>query len=82
MPKYYKLDSWTSVLTLARAGGPLYYQAPLDLCPAYVDVVRVFKNNKIRVQGPELTFTCDDGHLDRFRLRGATQPITPDEIEG
>ena len=67
--KLVPLDSWFAVLAIAARGGRLWYHAPLDVRPVPVYVVRVYKNNKMRISGPGLTFTVDEGHLDRFRMK-------------
>lgn len=60
------VESWAEVLRLESAGVPLYYKAPLDIRPTLVRVVRQFKNGKMRIAAPELTFTADVGHRNRF----------------
>lgn len=64
---------WCDVLAAATAaeinGRGLWYQAPLDGYPVPVLVMKVFKNQKIRLNAGELTFTADESHLDRFRYR-------------
>lgn len=63
------VESWAETLRLAETPTPLYYHAPLDLMPRLVRIVRVFKNEKIRVD-PQVIgtdyFTADKGHRDRF----------------
>jgi hypothetical protein len=71
-----RFETWAQVLEAARRGVQLWYGSPLDASQAYphkqVRVVRVYKNGKLRVDpltnqaGP---FTCDAGHLYRFRKR-------------
>lgn len=69
-----QFDSWEQVLSAARDGVQLYYGAPIDAAQAYpyrrVSVVRVYKNGKLRldpVSNQAGQFTCDSGHLYRFR---------------
>lgn len=57
---------WQSVLERARLGWPVLYWAPLDQTPSRVQVVRVYKNGKVRLQGDDCQFTADREHLDRF----------------
>jgi hypothetical protein len=63
-------DSWDEVLAFIGSGGWLWYQAPLDVRPSSVRVVRVYKNGKIRLD-PGCSdcdpFTADKGHLSRMR---------------
>jgi hypothetical protein len=70
----YKLfDTWSDVLAAARRGERLWYQAPLDRFPSSILVVKVFKNDKIRIDplsNQVDNFTADAGHLSRFRRRG------------
>lgn len=69
--RYETFETWESLLAAAATDGngrsTLYYHAPLDCRPAAIHVVRVYKNGKIRIRGGGLTFTCDAGHLSRFR---------------
>jgi hypothetical protein len=58
--------TWDAVLE-AATHNRLWYHAPLDRRPTAVGVVKVFKNRKIRIRASGLTFTADEGHLDRFR---------------
>lgn len=67
-------EAWSDVVEAARHGVRLWYQAPLDRYPTSVLATRVFKNGKIRIVAPELTFTVDEGHLSRFRERVVTLP--------
>ena len=65
-------DTWADVLGAARRGEMLWYQAPLDRQPRYVRVVKVFKNDKIRLDPLSRdadNFTADAGHLARFRKK-------------
>lgn len=78
--KYAPIDTWAEILRMAHAGTFLWYHAPLDLYPAAVNVVRVFKNGKIRVKpvsGDADPFTADEGHLNRFRRRRNPNEGTP-----
>jgi len=61
--------SWGDVLTHAKAGKPLYYQAPMDRHASRIRVVKVFSNKKIRIDpmsNQADNFTADSGHLGRF----------------
>lgn len=67
-------DSWADVLAAARRGERLWYQAPLDHSPRSILVLKVYKNDKIRIdplsnQADKLT--ADAGHLSRFRRRAS-----------
>lgn len=67
MSKFMPFETWSDVLESAHNGRSLYYHAPLDHLPAFVFVVRVFKNGKLRLRAGGVTFTADAGHLSRFR---------------
>lgn len=67
--------NWASVLDAAHDGVRLYYQAPLDRYASSVVVVSMFKNGGIRLDSGEFTFTADEGHLSRFRMRGVTPSL-------
>lgn len=65
------MASWNEILDAARAGRPLWYQAPLDFRPVRLTVRRVFKNGKIRFNAPNVScdpFTADSSHADRITL--------------
>lgn len=65
-------DSWADVLAAATRGDQLWYHAPLDRYARSIRVVRVFKNQKIRIDAmtqDKINFTADAGHLSRFRQR-------------
>ena len=65
-------DTWSDVLDAARRGDQLWYHAPLNIRPASVRVVKVFKNGSIRIDPMSRdadNFTADKGHLSRFRQR-------------
>ena len=65
--RFASFDSWQAVRGFADRGTSLYYCAPLDVAPRPVFVTRLFKNGKMRVNGGEVSFTTDEGHLSRFR---------------
>ena len=75
---YLAVSTWPALLDLAREEiarrgfALVYYKAPLDARPVMVEIVKVYKNNKVRVwpygTGVE-PFTADSRHLDRFYLR-------------
>jgi hypothetical protein len=67
--------NWAQVLDAAMEKAHLWYHAPLDYRPVYVLVRRVFRNGKIRLQHGDCTFTADEGHLPRFRMRGVTPSL-------
>lgn len=67
-------DSWPDVLAYAERNGRIWYQAPLDLHPVFVLVMRVFKNGKLRLRADSLSFTADSAHLHRMRRRVWEQP--------
>jgi hypothetical protein len=52
---------------LYSRSGRVYYHAPMDCQPRAVTVLKQFKNGKLRIEAPGLTFTADAGHLDRFK---------------
>lgn len=61
--------TWADLLAHVKAGGDVYYGAPLDRSPTLVSVDRVYKNGKIRIAKPSRdvdAFTADAGHLPRF----------------
>lgn len=69
-----EFSSWPEVLTYAKTGAPLYYQAPMDTRPTAVRyearsrTIRIFPpgstgRGRLRTSDP---FTADAGHLDRF----------------
>ena len=60
---------WYGLLSYLEDHTIVHYQAPLDYSPVPVVVVRKFKNGKLRIRAPHLTFTADAGHLDRFRWK-------------
>jgi hypothetical protein len=65
-------DTWADVLAAARRGDRLWYQAPLDRFPHSILVVKVFKNDRIRIDplsNQVDKFTADAGHLNRFRRK-------------
>lgn len=62
----WQFPNWLAVKHYCETHAWIYYHAPLDRHPVVVAVRRVFKNGKIRVAGPGLTFTIDKGHLDRL----------------
>lgn len=64
--KFSPFGSWLNVRHAAESRVSLFYWAPLDTAPRPIIVLRVFKNGKVRLSGGEVTFTADDGHLDRF----------------
>ena len=64
--------TWSDVLDAARSGSRLWYQAPMDVRPQSIRVVKVFKNGGIRIDpmsNQADNFTADAKHLDRFRQR-------------
>ncbi len=68
-----KFSTWDEVLAFVKAGGWLWYHAPLDVRPVSVRVVKVFKNGKLRIDPMNRDadyFTADAGHLDRMRRQG------------
>lgn len=70
--EFVALEKWSEVLTIARDGGALWYQAPFDARPRRVSVVKVFKNGSIRIDPLSNSadkFTADSGHLSRFRIK-------------
>lgn len=70
--RFEMFDTWADVIDAARRGEMLWYQAPLDHRPRYVGVVKVFKNDKIRIDplSPDAdNFNADAGHLARFRRK-------------
>lgn len=84
-----RFDTWEQVLEAARNGVQLWYEAPMDAAQAYpahqVQVVRVYKNGKLRVDplsNQADTFTCDAGHLYRFRKRPAPEDVVGEYAEG
>ncbi len=61
--------SWDALLEHVKAGGDVYYGAPLDSRPVKVTIDRVYKNGKLRIAKPAPgvdAFTADAGHLPRF----------------
>lgn len=65
-----RFATWDEVLVFVKAGGWLWYHAPMDLRPASVRVVKVYKNGKLRLDPGNAdadSFTADAGHLDRMR---------------
>lgn len=65
-------STWSDVLAAARRGERLWYQAPLDARPSSILIVKVYKNDKIRIDplsNQADPFTADAGHLSRFRRR-------------
>ena len=71
-PDFVGFSTWSDVLDAARNGDRLWYQAPMDLRPRSIAVIKVFKNGGIRVNplsNQASKFTADRGHLDRFRRR-------------
>ena len=65
--------TWTDVLDYCRTHTIVTYKAPLDLRSTQCRVVKVFKNNKVRLRpitSDGSVFTADEGHLARFQLRG------------
>ena len=70
--QFVPFDTWNDVLDAARRGDQLWYQAPLNIRPASVRVVKVFKNGSVRIDPMSRdadNFTADKGHLSRFRQR-------------
>jgi hypothetical protein len=70
MERFDTFDSWDAVLTFVRAGGRLYYQAPLDYRPVAVGASVRGNGRKVRVVPPTRDcdpFWADAGHLDRMR---------------
>lgn len=68
-----RFNTWDSLLALVSQPfhEPLFYRAPLDRFPKCVKVVKIFKNNKIKIKpigSPFGGFTVDSGHLDRFHI--------------
>lgn len=60
------------IVAVASNDKRLAYQAPMDLHPTSIIVVKLYKNGKLRVQplsNQAYPFTADSGHLDRFRYR-------------
>jgi hypothetical protein len=77
---YREFSTWNEVLSAAAAGEQLWYHAPLDRSPKYVQVVKVFKNGSIRIDPLSRDadkFTADAGHLSRFRYRVAEPRSNP-----
>jgi len=67
-----RFATWADVIDAARRGEMLWYQAPLDPRPRYIGIVKVFKNDKIRIDplSPDAdNFNADAGHLARFRKK-------------
>lgn len=65
-------ETWNDVLKAAAQGERLWYQAPLDPRPRAIQIVKVFKNGKIRIDplsNQVTNFTADQHHLNRFRRR-------------
>jgi hypothetical protein len=65
-------STWSDVIDAARRGDRLWYQAPLDRSPHSILVVKVFKNDRIRIDplsNEADKFTADAGHLSRFRKK-------------
>jgi hypothetical protein len=65
-------STWSDVLEAARRGDRLWYHAPLDARPQSILVVKVYKNDKIRIDplsNQADPFTADAKHLSRFRRR-------------
>lgn len=76
-----KFATWAAVLEFVRAGGWLWYHAPMDLRPASVRVVKVYKNGKLRIDPgtPDADcFTADAKHLDRMRRQSPGAPLLKD----
>jgi hypothetical protein len=82
--------TWFDVLAHAQAltqlqahATPIWYQAPLDPNPVRVKILRIYKNNTIRVRPytgrDSAAFTADAGHLERFRARVPDAP--PPQIQ-
>lgn len=70
--RFEQFDTWADVLEAARRSEMLWYQAPLDARPRYDSVVKIFKNDKLRIDplSPDADkFTADAGHLARFRRK-------------
>ena len=71
-PRFERFDTWADVIDAARRGEMLWYQAPLDPRPRYIGIVKVYKNDKLRIDplspGAD-KFNADAGHLARFRRR-------------
>jgi DNA-binding phage protein len=62
--------SWVDVLVYAKTHEYMLYQAPMDVHPHRVRVVKVFSNGKIRLDPMSRDadpFTADKDHLRRFR---------------
>ena len=58
---------WYGLLKyLEEHNNMVYYKAPLDNYPVPVVVTKVFKNEKLRIQFLNKSFTADPGHLGRF----------------
>lgn len=67
-----KFESWAELLACVaglRDSETLNYKAPLDPYETQVEVVKQFKNGKLRVRARDAVFTADAGHLSRFSLR-------------
>jgi hypothetical protein len=65
-------DTWQDVIDAAKRGERLWYQAPLDRSPHSILVVKIYKNDKLRIDplsNQVDNFTADAGHLGRFRRR-------------
>lgn len=68
----FKFESWADVLAWIKADGELWYHAPMDPSSRKMCVVKVYKNETIRID-PETSdadpFTIDATHLDRCRRK-------------
>lgn len=80
---------WNDVLSAARRGAALWYEAPLDAASANpakrVVVKRVYKNGKLRVDpvsNQADPFTCNAGHLYRFRKSPEPSDVVAEYVEG
>lgn len=65
--------TWETILTYCRTHDIVRYHAPLDLRTTYCRVVKVYKNEKIRlrpINSDADAFTSDPGHIARFELAG------------
>lgn len=64
--RFAPFETWLKVRHEAETNASLFYWAPLDTAPRPVFARKVFANGKIRIDGGEVSFTADSGHLDRF----------------
>jgi len=74
MKNFTNFKSWEEMLNYVAEGKDIYYHPPLDRFPYKVNIIKKFKNGKLRIKAEASSFggfTIDNGHLNRLYYRNS-----------